>query len=165
MNFNIKVMNKITLLIFILLPSIVLAQEALIPHEKDGKWGYIAFNTKKLVVPYQYDFAEEYSKIGTAKVKLGDKWGLLDAYGKEKLPVKYDLVKAYERKRDSLNTFKLNGKWGVFDADYNMIFSAKYEEIQKFKRSYYDYGNNSEVSFGRINQIYWKVKKLSLIHI
>jgi len=73
-------MNKITLLLFILLPSIVFAQEVLIPHEKDGKWGYISFNTKKVVVPYQFDRAEKYTSRGIAKVKLGDIWETLCHY-------------------------------------------------------------------------------------
>ena len=152
-------MNKIILLLFILFPSMVFAQEVLIPHEKDGKWGYISFNTKKVVVPYQFDQADKYTNHGTASVKLGEKWGVLDADGKELVPVKYDFIYVSERNKKGVTRFRLNEKWGLFDADYNIIVPAKYEMIIRFHGRYTIDSKNARPSYEKIDLLYFKAKK------
>ena len=130
-------MNKFTFL-FILLSSVISAQEVLIPQEKDGKWGYISFETEKVVVPYQYSLAEAFTDHGIAKIKIGDKWGLLDSDGKELIPVIYDWIYLEEYSKYKIIRFQLDGKWGLFDLDLKTILPAKYEMIQHFRGYYVD---------------------------
>lgn len=152
-------MNKIIFLLLLLLPSIGSAQEVLIPHEKDGKWGYISFDTKAVVVAYQYDKAEKYTTHGTAKVKIGDKWGLLDAFGKELLPVKYDLIKESHNQNSPITIFlQLNKKWGLLDADFNLIIPTEYDQFQKVNGFYYS-SKNVDGNVKKIKLNHLKAKK------
>lgn len=135
-------MNKLTFLL-ILLTSVVSAQEILIPDEKDGKWGYISFETKRVVIPHQYSLAEAFTDHGIAKIKIGDKWGLLGSDGKELVPVIYDWIYTEEYSKIKITRFKLNGKWGLFGPDFNTILPAKYEMIHHFQSYYLDESKNN----------------------
>ncbi|MDZ4839506.1 MAG: WG repeat-containing protein [Bacteroidota bacterium] len=64
---------------------------ALIPyHDLNEVWGY-ADSTGKIKVKPKYDKAEALNK-GFAKVKLGDKVGLINEAGKELIPVNYETI-------------------------------------------------------------------------
>ena len=131
----------------------------MLPKEKDGKWGYISFETEKVVVPYQYSSAEAFTDLGIAKVKIGDKWGLLGSDGKELIPVIYDWIYLEEYSKHKIIRFKLDGKWGLFDVDLKTILPAKYEMILHFQGHYLNEINDPYKKNNRKLLNYFKAKK------
>lgn len=148
-------MNKVLLLLLVSLPFIGFSQEVLIPDQKDGKWGYLAFDTKKVIVPHQYDEAEKFSYHGFAKARIGDHWGLLNVFGKEVLAVQYDTLSLVQKNKSPLRThFKKDGKWGIMDDKFNLLIPNNYDEI----RTFYGYFHPEGYPKNKVPEFY-KVKK------
>ena len=97
--------------------------EGLVGAKLNGKWGFID-KTGKEVIPFKYDYAEEFIN-GLARVKLNGKYGFIDKTDKEVIPFKYDDARSF---RNGLMAVKLNGKWGFIDKSGKEVISFKYDE-------------------------------------
>ncbi|MEM6964018.1 MAG: WG repeat-containing protein [Bacteroidota bacterium] len=90
-------MKLYVFLIFLFSTSILLAQEltpeAVFPVGKEGKFGFMNFKGN-LVVPLEYDQVSE-MVAGTASVKKGERWGMINTQNVLLFPWKKERVKSY----------------------------------------------------------------------
>jgi len=115
-------------------------QETYFFKGKNGKYGLVKtinrFEREVIVKP-KYDSCTNFLGFGhhtaAAEVKLKNKWGYLDIYGKEITPIKYDLCRGFHC---GFATVKLNGKWGIIDKTGTEIIPVKYDKEIDF-----EYGN------------------------
>lgn len=100
--------------------------------KKDGKYGIINLNDKKLTeIQYDQIVAIEGVK-GILKVTKDGKQGVVDNEGKEIIPTQ--VVEVTNLGKDSKEGFIIkgeDGKYGVVDYSNQMILEAKYDEIVK----------------------------------
>ncbi|WP_308575635.1 WG repeat-containing protein [uncultured Fusobacterium sp.] len=73
---------------------------------KHDKWGYID-KTGKIVIPFEYDKANDFSG-GLAAVEKNGKWGYIDRTGKIVIPFEYDKANDFS---EGLAAVEKNGKW------------------------------------------------------
>lgn len=59
--------------------------------KKDGLWAYID-TLGKAVTPFGFDWLEPFDKSGTARMRIGEKFGLLTAKGDTAAPAVYDAL-------------------------------------------------------------------------
>lgn len=143
-----------------------MGQTVLIPHQQDSLWGYVDLNSDQLIVPYQYEVAEEHDPYGYAMVQKNGYWGILNADGIEVLETKYDSL-AWQG-NTHYNIYKapylinqLNGSFGIMDLEFNAIIPNEYEAISFFHGTFFkknpkeDYTKSERRSIPR----YFRVKK------
>lgn len=71
----------------------------------------------------------EFPWVHTVKVRVGDRWGVIDDQGRPMLPVRYEAIG--ESNRGGI-AVKLDGRWGVVDSRGRMRFPAQFEAAQPF---------------------------------
>ena len=75
-----------------------------------------------------YDFY-----YGAARVKKGNKWGLIDKTGKEIVSLSYDLILGFEYDfKDGMTLVINKGKYGLIDSKGKVIAPAVYDQIEPF---------------------------------
>jgi TonB family protein len=90
--------------------------------EENGMFGF--FEKGKLVSSQMYD--EVISEYKYNKVRIGNKWGVLNLRGEDILPTSYDTIKQQE----SLGyVVSFNNKFGLVDDLNNVIIPFKFEDI------------------------------------
>ncbi len=99
-----------------------------IPIQENGLWGYSDL-LGHIVIPAKYDFASIFEK-DIARVRLNDKWGLINKQGEEVTSIKYDKI----FKIDTISvpaTFRVSsgGKTGVLDIDGKELIPVIYDYI------------------------------------
>lgn len=100
--------------------------EGFVAFKNRGYWGYRELAGNKRIIEPKYDQVWPYEK-GVAKVRKGDRFGLIDPNGFEVLRVEYNDI---ESNSDiGLLTVTKNGKKGLMDRDKNLILGFKYDEI------------------------------------
>ena len=101
-----------------------------------GKIGYIDIN-EKLITPIKYDDGDEFfcldSKMFFARVKLNEKWGIINQFGKEITEIKYDYIWKF---KNGVARFKLNGKYGFVNIKGEEITLPKYDNAYDFKNNF-----------------------------
>lgn len=82
------------------------------------------------IVPPKYDhiFSRD-DDLVVATVQIGDKYGLIDAKGKEIVPCKYDEIRSF---CDGLARVKLNDKYGFIDRFGEEVIPCKYVDAEDF---------------------------------
>ncbi|MDQ1165143.1 WG repeat-containing protein [Flavobacterium sp. SORGH_AS_0622] len=95
----------------------------------DVKWGCVNENLIEVIPPKydEVDFHQLKEGINIIKVRLNNKWGVLDTMGNELVAAECDEVKV---KYDGFIYFKINGKWGANSETGKEILTAKYQEIK-----------------------------------
>lgn len=88
----------------------------------NNKYGYINFITGIELIPPIYDYTTK-PQYGGIKVKLGDKFGLIDMNRNVLIPIKYQDIQDFDY--IGHNMVKLNDKWGVVDASGKVIVQIK----------------------------------------
>jgi hypothetical protein len=63
------------------------------------------------------------------KVRIGDRWGVIDRQGRPVLPVRYEAIGASNRGGIAV---KLDGRWGVVDSRGRTRFPVQFEDAQPF---------------------------------
>ncbi len=121
----------------------------------DGKWGYSDTAARKTVVSCKYDAAYDFSD-GLARVRLGKKYGMINAKGVEVMRPEYDAISECDNgallvKTNGKYTFTdragkqlsgmyddaaifseglapvvINGKWGFINKQYKMAIAPRY---------------------------------------
>lgn len=98
---------------------------------EDCNWGYIDTTAKVVVIP-QYSFAKKAEK-GTAMVKCGDKWGLINIKGENVVPCSYDGIEYLENtNKEIVRLYVKEPKYGLIDTLGQLRVSALYNEIGLF---------------------------------
>jgi hypothetical protein len=109
---------------------VVFALVALIPFEKDGKWGY-QDNAGKVVISPRYQIAREFSREGMAAVVDDQGWAYIDEAGRTVIrPLVLDNGPDYFR--DGVARFSRNGKVGFFDARGKVVIQPVYAYAMPF---------------------------------
>ncbi len=87
-------------------------------------WG-ITYNNNDdlLVIPYQYDAAEDFSE-GLACVSKDGKWGYIDKEGNVIIPFVYDFVWSFS---EGLAPVERENKWGYIDKSGNEVIPCQYD--------------------------------------
>ena len=118
-------------------------------------YGYMD-KTGKMVIPYQYANASSF-KNGVARVKLGDRWTVIDTTGKDLLPQAYS--SAYDAEHISSEVFAVkgpNGDYG-FANKAGQIVSEGYSSIEPFSNGMAlvgkgGYGTGTSLAYGYVNE-------------
>ncbi|MCI8471077.1 MAG: WG repeat-containing protein [Clostridia bacterium] len=104
--------------------------------KKDGKYGIVNLNDKKLT-EIQYDEIVAIEGIkGILKVTKDGKQGIIDNEGKEIIPTQ--VTEVTNLGKDSKEGFIIqgeDGKYGVVDYSNQVVLEAKYDEIAKIYRN------------------------------
>ena len=108
MNFK----STVTLLCFFLLTYSLRAQLDYKPaqSEETKKWGYVSQKTGETVIDFKYDQAESFYE-GLGKVRLGNKWGLINPKGEKVLKIAFLEVQHYYK---NFILAKSTSGWGVY---------------------------------------------------
>lgn len=101
---------------------------------KDGKYGIK--RGEKEIVPAIYDVAYTY-KNEYIKVKINDKYGILDYEGKEIVPVKYDDIEYEEYEINPVFYVKIGNRKGLINTKGKEIVPLKYDEIIRYDDKYF----------------------------
>ena len=94
------------------------------------------------ILPCKYDEVIKLSN-NLAKVRLLNKWGLINNERVEIVPCKYDYINDFD---DGFAKVRINDKYGLIDTNGKEIVSCKYKNISKF------YEGLAAVDFGFINK-------------
>jgi hypothetical protein len=112
-----------------------------------SKLGFIHVKTGKTVIPFQFDYSEEYHSIwpafifndgyclvpGVPNEQYGSgSYGLIDVTGKLILPCKYDYIQHYG---DGLFKVGYDNKYGICDRNGNFILPTEYDYIEDYDKS------------------------------
>lgn len=117
------------------------------PSKNGCKWGFVDI-TKKMVIDFKYDYAEEFND-GLAKVGLtndglpieeGDwdfafgsrslNYGFIDIEGKEIIPVIYNSTRNFN---NGFVATYLNNKWGFIDKSGQIVIPFIYDDAKKIQ--------------------------------
>ena len=88
--------------------------------EGKRKWGYID-KENNLVVPYVFDDADVFESCGLARVKVGDKFGIIDTSGNMVLLAEYDCIKITGISNDNPGLIRKEGKYGFVNTKGEII--------------------------------------------
>ena len=99
-------------------------------RDADGKWGYNKGG--KTVIEPKFDNVSPF-RNGTARVKLGDKYGFIDEAGKTLIEPKYT---AAGRFSDGLAPAKIDANFGFVDKSGKVVVPAKYESADDFNEGF-----------------------------
>lgn len=81
---------------------------------KTGKTGFIDKNGK-VVIPFQFDAAQDFSEIGLAAVKIGNLWGYINSEGEMIISPKYQV--AHDFSDEGYAVVKVGDKFGYIDTE------------------------------------------------
>lgn len=119
---------------------------------RNGKYAILDLNNNP-ITQFKYDGIECFDMNDLCKVRIGNKWGLINKQGVEQVPVEYD---DFEEMYDNSNTqndtryYKafLNNRWGIIDSYNNKITQIKYDE-SIYCRHEFDENGLCEVKIGK----------------
>jgi len=101
-----------------------------IPMKKDGLWGYFD-SLGNVVITAKYDFVCIFEHE-VARVKLNNKWGLINNQGVEITPIKYDKMVLMDTLLPTVFRVSIGEKTGVLDINGNEIIPVIYDYMSDF---------------------------------
>ncbi|NME69127.1 WG repeat-containing protein [Flammeovirga aprica] len=122
-----------TISILLLVTNLLFSQDQLVPYLKSGKYGYMSSETKKLVIPVQFDHAELfYDEV--AYVEKGGEFGFIDKQGNEVVKIGTYVTTDEEPPRfnHGLLAVVKDKKFGVINNKGQVIVPFKYDYIGEF---------------------------------
>ncbi|MFB3829195.1 MAG: WG repeat-containing protein [Bryobacteraceae bacterium] len=112
-----------------LFSAVLCALAALVPFEKDGKWGYR--DNGNVVISPRYELAREFSREGIAAVVDQEGWVYIDRTGRTVIrPLVVDNGPDYFR--EGLARFRRDGKVGFFDRRGSIAIQPAYTFAMPF---------------------------------
>ncbi|MFN0204360.1 MAG: WG repeat-containing protein [Bacteroidia bacterium] len=105
-----------------------LFSQVLIPRYKGGKWGYTDLEANP-IIPFKYDGADLFSKYGTAQVKIGDKYGLINRNGEQVLPCEYEVIFRFQH---PIAVARKQGKYGYVSPYGDELTQFVYDQAMPF---------------------------------
>ncbi len=97
------------------------------PQKKDGKYGYVIYPSKKVVIPYIYKDASKFNN-GFAIVKNDTGAGVINIKGEIVIPFNYTQVGYFNQ--GLFIAQKGLKHWGIIDSSNKTVIPFEYEEIQ-----------------------------------
>jgi hypothetical protein len=104
-----------------------LDQMRLIPYLRNYRYGFCN-EKKEIIIQPKYEEVSVFAD-GRARVKLGNKTGIIDKTGKEIAAIKYDAIMPFS---DDLAVVMLDGKYGYINRTGVEIVSPKYNDALSF---------------------------------
>lgn len=101
---------------------------------RDGKFGYLDGSLKEKI-GFEYDAASAFYN-GTAAVKKGDKWALINEKGEALTEYLYEDVALNSREYCSVNDVvwvKQNGSWLLINGKGETVSTETYEDVKAFE--------------------------------
>ncbi len=95
----------------------------------DGAYGLYNVDSRKNILPLEYDFIYQTSE-GFNAVKKEDLYGFVDTKGKTLVPPTYENARSFTEGKAAV---KIKDQWGFVDKSGNMIISPKYDDARSFK--------------------------------
>lgn len=117
---------------------------------KDGKYGIK--RGEKEIVPAIYDIAYTY-KDEYIKVKINDKYGILDYEGREIVPVKYDDIEYKEYEINPVFYVKNMGKMGLVNMKGEEFVPIRYDKIKSYNNKFYELHLNNKQGLANLNGV------------
>ena len=117
---------------------------------KDGKYGIK--RGEKEIVPAIYDVAYTY-KDEYIKVKINDKYGILDYEGREIVPVKYDDIEYKEYEINPVFYVKNMGKMGLVNMKGEEFVPIRYDKIKSYNSKFYELHLNNKQGLANLNGV------------
>lgn len=120
----------------------------------ENKYGYLNLQGK-IVVPLIYDKIEDnpYRFEDRIRVRLGDKWGVIDPKGEKITDFVYDEIQQYS---SDLAGFYRDGKGGYINRDGKVVIPARYDFVDWFEKKIAFVGNlnptDSNLYYGVIDK-------------
>lgn len=117
-------------------------------RNSQGKVGYARYNWSqdisdaKILIPYQFDWAETFSEDGFAQVELNGKYGIIDTLGKTVIPTNYDFI---NNLHDGFFIATNKGKYGILEKGGKQKIPFDYDYITGFD----EFGNAAAVLNGQ----------------
>ncbi len=96
-------------------------------QNKAGKWGF-ADKNGKLIIPYKYDHAFEFSD-NLAPVKLHGKWGYIDQNDQLIIQMEFDAAEIF---KEGLASVCINDFYGFIDSAGKIVIPLKYIDSENF---------------------------------
>ena len=98
-----------------------------LPREKNGKWGIVPFlaEENKTVIPFEYDYCDNFYEYELAKVKKNRKYGFINPKNEIVIPIEYDRVGVFGFKYGVCLVEK-DGCCGFIDKDNNFVIPLMY---------------------------------------
>lgn len=139
-------MKRFLLVLLLVIPLAVLANDKLSPYNDSGKFGF-KDAAGNVVVPAHFDAAGSFSE-GLAAVKSGKKWGFIDHRGDVVIPISYDEVgpfsegRAWVRNGKKVGYINPKGDYVIaplydYDPHYSMSFKNGLAVVLKDKQILY----------------------------
>lgn len=95
--------------------------------EDNGKFGFKLKQTGDVIIPIKYSSAGSFIN-GLAKVRIGEKYGLINKIGKIVVPFEYDEIQQYPN--DGLRVVSKDNKEGVIDLKGNIVIPIEYDNLE-----------------------------------
>jgi len=106
------------------------------PIHENGLWGF-SDSLGNIVIPKIYDFVSSFDK-GVARVKLNNKWGLINRQGEEIAPIKYDKLSLIDTVfSPPIIRAYIGEKVGILDLSGNETIPVIYDFIAYSNMGYY----------------------------
>lgn len=99
---------------------------------RQGKVGFRFTSGSSTVVPAEYDEIRDLHHDGLLLVRLGPKWGVLNAKGRLTLPVEYDAIRATAANGFALPVVEQAGRFGYLGPDGKLLTPIKYATAAPF---------------------------------
>jgi hypothetical protein len=95
----------------------------------NGKFGRIYNSTGEEIIPPIYDAMVRFGKKFETRVKLNNKWGMIDKVGNIILPIKYDEILPFGKDK---YTVQIDKKYGLANISRSELPKVKYDFIDDF---------------------------------
>lgn len=95
----------------------------------DGKEGRIEIMTGKEIIPPIYDYIHRFGINLIAKVRQGQKWGVINKAGGVIVPIQYDGINMLN---NNIYKVQVSEKYGVVDLDLKLIPELKYDYMEDY---------------------------------
>lgn len=157
------------LLFFFLFLSIsnIHAQEFNLQIEsKNGKYGYIDYDSKEVIIPFIYDFAYEFNSNGFAVVLKDSLLGVINEKGEIILPIEYEHFRGIFNDKNKwsysfyykVDFVQKNKKWGTINKDLKVNIPVIYDSIVIFNSTWEVYKDLEQRKFEPQKRKLFKVK-------
>lgn|GEM_PF-4542904 len=115
-----------------------------VPRGEEHKVGYLLRSTGQWVIHPKFDWAREFTCENVARVKMGEKWGIIDINGNFLVEPQYDTIDDFY---DGLAEVERNGKFGFIDTTGKEVIPAQFDSVGPFSEGLAQVEVNGEVGF------------------
>ncbi len=113
--------------------------------EKGKKWGYYDPRKQQVIITPRFDDARKFTE-GLGAVRIGDKWGYIDASGNLTIGVDFEMAMEFSEERAAIALKDNDGKWiwGFIDKQGRLIVEPTYTTVFPFENGLARVGTDSD---------------------